>query len=104
MCVRCLRTDLRIVRGLVCVSCANREYEQVKGRNAKGKPPAHAIPLRPAEITYLSDSDGRPRRISFPRVTSTLEAMLSVLRRSGRVEFCRTVHRPGRQLSLWEAG
>lgn len=39
LCVRCGRTDLRLIRGLVCVSCQNRAHEAKKGRNAKGAPP-----------------------------------------------------------------
>lgn len=39
LCVRCGRTDLRIIGRLVCVSCKNREYEAKKGRNAKGSAP-----------------------------------------------------------------
>lgn len=46
ICLRCSRNDLRIVqeRG-ICVSCANRQYEVARGRNAKGKAPTKASPL-----------------------------------------------------------
>jgi len=46
ICLRCGRNDLRIVqeRG-ICVSCANRQYEVIRGRNAKGKVPTRETPL-----------------------------------------------------------
>ena len=46
ICLRCGRDDLRIVqeRG-ICVSCANRQYEVLRGRNAKGTTPAKARAL-----------------------------------------------------------
>ncbi|WP_440532559.1 hypothetical protein [Variovorax sp. YR566] len=46
ICLRCGRDDLRIVqeRG-ICVSCANRQYEVIRGRNAKGKVPTKEMTL-----------------------------------------------------------
>ena len=35
-CVRCGRSDLRLLSRCLCISCYNREREAVKGRNAKG--------------------------------------------------------------------
>lgn len=39
ICARCTRTDLRLIGGNICVSCQNRQYEWVKGKNAKGQYP-----------------------------------------------------------------
>lgn len=61
-CARCGRTDLRIIRATcLCVSCQNRQYEWLKGRNAKGKPPERFQPLRDFEVV-LQHTDGRIER------------------------------------------
>lgn len=45
-CLRCGRTDLRIVKALaLCVSCFNRQREACVGRNAKGQAPQKFQPL-----------------------------------------------------------
>lgn len=50
-CLRCGRTDLRIVKkDGVCVSCYNRSREAKVGRNGRGTPPARFTPLRPVEV------------------------------------------------------
>lgn len=60
-CLRCGRTDQRLIGGCVCVSCRNREYEWRKGRNAKGKPPETYVPLH-RRIVAIEDAAGN---ISF---------------------------------------
>src|SRR6266481_2000895 len=35
----------RLVGGHRCISCFNREREYIRGKNAKGSKPVHAIPL-----------------------------------------------------------
>lgn len=85
ICPRCTFPATRIVRG-VCVSCINREYEVVRGVNAKGSPPSRLKPLYPLALTYTAD--GESRSTCFPRVTGRIEAMLRVLRtQQGEVEF-----------------
>jgi len=57
-CARCGRADLRlIVSTTLCVSCAAREAEWRKGRNAKSKPPATYRPLHSATVA-IQHSDG----------------------------------------------
>ncbi len=51
-CVRCERADMRLIHGLVCVSCANRAYEWRKGKNARGMPPKTHPPLVKVAIRY----------------------------------------------------
>jgi hypothetical protein len=48
ICPRCRRRSSRIIGGLRCVSCYNRQREFISGRNAKGTPPS--IVLKPARI------------------------------------------------------
>lgn len=54
MCVRCNRTGMRLINGLVCVSCKNREYEWRKGKNAKGVYPSHYRGLERVKVRYVS--------------------------------------------------
>ncbi|MBS0426659.1 MAG: hypothetical protein JSR41_05145 [Proteobacteria bacterium] len=58
-CLRCGGVGLRLIvaRG-VCVSCANRQYECLKGRNAKGSPPIKHGPLAPFEVQAV-DAHGQ---------------------------------------------
>lgn len=85
VCPRCTMPATRIVKG-VCVSCINREYEIVRGVNAKGSAPSRLKPLHQAAVLFCAD--GEVQKAAFPRVTGRLEAVLRVLRtRPGEVEF-----------------
>lgn len=85
-CSRCHRTDLRLIGGNVCVSCQNREYEWVKGRNAKGKFPALHPPLDRRRVTALVG--GKVKVVARERTTATLELVVELLRDSpDRVVF-----------------
>ena len=42
-CVRCERSTFRIIGPGLCVSCLNRQYEIISGRNGKGQPPILVI-------------------------------------------------------------
>ena len=54
ICPRCARGSTRLVRGL-CVSCINRQYEVVRGRNARGGA-GPRLQLAPLEVV-LYDGD-----------------------------------------------
>jgi hypothetical protein len=69
-CVRCNRSSFRLVRGMLCPSCANRQYEVEKGRNGKGTPPLpvsiffggqrkHGTVMQLHKITVLCAEAGR---------------------------------------------
>lgn len=51
-CARCHRTAGRLIGGMVCVSCKNREYEWIKGRNAKGTAPVKLCALDARRLRY----------------------------------------------------
>lgn len=86
VCARCHRTDLRLIGGNVCVSCQNREYEWVKGRNAKGKFPATHPPLGRRRVTVMVG--GEVRVVTRERTTATMELVVGLLRDSpDRVVF-----------------
>lgn len=59
ICSRCSRTDLRLIGGNVCVSCQNRAYEWLKGKNAKGRVPVKHPPLVRRSVRYLCDGQVR---------------------------------------------
>ena len=85
-CSRCHRTDLRLIGGNVCVGCKNREYEWVKGRNAKGKFPAFHPTLAPRCVVV--SVGGKTQRVARSLTASTTELVVELLRdRSGRVLF-----------------
>lgn len=85
ICPRCRQPAARIVKG-VCVSCINREYEVVRGCNAKGSAPVRLKPLGPVAVSYAAD--GEVRATTFPRVVDRVEAVLRVLRtQPGEVVF-----------------
>ena len=80
VCARCHRTDLRLIGGNVCVGCKNREYEWVKGRNAKGKFPACHPRLDPRRLVYATSAGVHV--VVRERTASTTEMVVEVLRDS----------------------
>lgn len=79
-CSRCHRADLRLIGGNVCVGCKNREYEWVKGQNAKGKFPVCHPRLDPRRLVYATSAGVRV--LVRERTVSTTELVVEVLRDS----------------------
>jgi hypothetical protein len=75
-CPRCLRQTDRLIKGLHCVSCYNRQAEADKGRNRKGTKP------RLCGVLHLQDFEvmqgGQPMYVAKGRVISKVEAILTV--------------------------
>jgi len=87
ICPRCHRGSNRLVRGL-CVSCLNRQYEIVRGVNAKGKAPTRLAPLAPMSIAAMED--GGPVVVDTELSANRLEVILRALRsRPGARSFGR---------------
>lgn len=80
ICSRCHRTDLRLIGGNVCVSCTNRQYEWIKGRNAKGKAPVKHPDLVRRTVRYVAG--GEVKVLSRPLTASTDELVVELLRDS----------------------
>lgn len=80
ICLRCHREAQRRVRGVICVSCYNRELEFLKGRNAKGRKPVRVPAVHQESVTVIQH--GVPRTVSVERVADPLEALLVVVRRT----------------------
>ena len=80
VCSRCKRTDLRLIGGNICVGCKNREYEWVKGSNAKGKFPVMHPPLNRRSLRVWVD--GRVLHLVRELTASIDELVIEVLRDS----------------------
>lgn len=96
-CVRCRKSPedyggdgvgrVRLVKDGICVSCANREYEVIKGRNAKGAAPKTWRAKLAPRITGLVARDGVTVARSRMAV-DRLEVGLAALRRSSAMALC----------------
>lgn len=85
-CSRCHRTGMRLIGGNVCVGCKNREYEWVKGRNARGRPPATHPALDRRRVVVMTG--GKVRVMSRELTAGAVELVVEALRDlPGRVVF-----------------
>jgi hypothetical protein len=86
----CCRTGegvTRMIGGRLSVSAANRQYEWVKGRNAKGTWPAQATPLTRQVVRYRVDN-GPAQVLEIEYARDKLELMMHLLRITpGTVQF-----------------
>jgi hypothetical protein len=76
-CSRCLRASERLIwpeRQAFCVSCDNRQREAIRGRNAKGNPPAIMYLLRSMALAF--EAGDERQTIERPRVLSLTELVL----------------------------
>lgn len=80
VCSRCQRTDLRLIGGNVCVGCKNREYEWVKGCNAKGKFPVCHPAMHRRRVNVCAG--GVARVVARDLTVSTVELVVEALRDS----------------------
>ncbi|MBC7160615.1 MAG: hypothetical protein H5U26_00705 [Immundisolibacter sp.] len=88
-CVRCGRSGARrLVGSRLCVSCYNRQREYEAGRNGKGGPCSHHVPLYCATVGAITEGgDVRPLRVDA--VSTHLEALLTIARATGTTTFGR---------------
>jgi len=101
-CARCHRTAGRLIGGMVCVSCKNREYELLKGKNAKGTAPVKLCALDTRRLRYRHGDDVRTLRLRH--TVDTDELLVAVLRDSkSQVVFAFNSAPPAavRQARLW---
>ena len=94
-CARCHRPALRLIHGHVCVSCKNREYELLKGCNAKGTAPVKLRALEPRRMWFLAGASFTS--IQLPRTVDRAELIVAALRDTQ--ERVRFAFRPQVQLA-----
>ena len=77
VCSRCTRDSNRLVFRSVCMSCYNRERENLEGKNAKGNPLKLIRHYRSQSLLILGEDAMQVRM--FSRVMSSAEAWVSYL-------------------------
>jgi len=88
-CVRCGQSGgRRLVGSRLCVSCYNREREYEIGRNAKGGPCSHHVPLFCATVGAVTET-GAVQPVRVDMVATHLEALLTIARSTGSARFGR---------------
>src|SRR5690606_26241625 len=79
ICARCHRYASRLIGGYACVSCRNREYEAIRGRNAKGTRPVKiAGRLARRRLRFLAAD--QVQELDVERSIDTEELVMAVLR------------------------
>ncbi|MFM0192126.1 hypothetical protein PQQ65_03460 [Paraburkholderia strydomiana] len=78
ICARCHVKATRLIGKHLCLSCYNRQREQLVGKNAKGKKPSKLPPLRSRSISYSAGSKFKTKTID--RSLDVLELIVAVLR------------------------
>lgn len=77
-CTRCHRSANRLIRGVICLSCYNREREVLIGRNRKGNPPKFCPPIIACQVAVVGEVGTEVVKVE--RVASRVEAVLTLLR------------------------
>lgn len=80
ICSRCHEHTRRLIRKSICVSCYNREREVMIGRNAKGGAPIHCRQVSSTTLACVIGEETSMKVRRFDRVTSRVEAVLSMMR------------------------
>ena len=104
ICARCHNGGLRLIGGMICVSCKNREYELARGANYRGKPPRRlaGMPSRLARRAIRFMVGGHARDLEAQRTLDADELVVAALRDSrDRVRFGFHVEPRMRQLRLF---
>jgi len=78
ICARCGLGSARMVNGHLCVSCANRAYEYIKGRNARGGYPVRHPELYSLSLRYMADR--KIKTLSKGPVTGMIELIFAAMR------------------------
>lgn len=78
ICARCGSGATRLIHGHLCVSCANRQYEYKKGRNARGNAPVTHPTLYRISIRYMAG--GKVKTKTRDDAVSSLELIIGALR------------------------
>lgn len=96
ICPRCRRGGARQIAGRLCISCTNRQYECIKGRNSKGSKPALKLePRRVSVIVGYGCAEQRCIELRDNLTKNQMELVIQALRvLPGRAAFARPRGRP----------
>jgi hypothetical protein len=87
VCARCHTGATRLIGKWLCVSCMNRQYEVLKGKNAKGTAPIKLAKLDRRAITYRAGAE--VKTLVRGLTVDMEELVIATLRdESNRVAFC----------------
>lgn len=78
VCSRCHRPAARLIGGTHCVSCKNREYEFIRGRNAKGTMPVNVACLARRRLRYTVGNE--PQTLVSDLTLDSHELVVAALR------------------------
>jgi hypothetical protein len=78
ICGRCHAGATRLIFKHLCISCYNRQREQMIGKNRKGAAPIKLAPLHRRSISYMAG--GKLRTKTIDRSINTTELVVAVLR------------------------
>jgi hypothetical protein len=86
ICARCHMGATRLIGKNLCVSCYNRQREQIIGKNGKGSVPVKLAPLHRRSISYRAGDELKAKTID--RSVDTTELIVATLRDEERaVQF-----------------
>lgn len=80
ICSRCHRNAMRLISGMHCVSCYNRNREKVIGKNAKGTAPVKLGELSKRSIRYRHGDE--IRTLALRQTVDVDELLVAALRDS----------------------
>lgn len=80
ICVRCRRSSTRLIKHGICISCANRGYELLRSRNARGTVPINLKPLNTLSAMIFNATTESVQLRKVERVVDLAEIFLSQLR------------------------
>jgi hypothetical protein len=78
ICARCHVLATRLIHKHLCVSCYNRQREQLVGKNAKGTKPVKLALLRRRTIAYMAGGKLKAKTIDLS--LDTAEVIIAILR------------------------
>ncbi|MGF6900383.1 hypothetical protein [Paraburkholderia sp. GAS348] len=78
ICARCHATASRLIGRHLCISCYNRQREQLIGKNAKGTKPVKLAPLQRRTVSYMAG--GKLKTKTVDRSLDATEVIIAVLR------------------------
>ena len=91
ICTRCHRPTAKFIYERLCVSCTNRQYEYIKGRNARGRRPVKLS--RMSHYQVITSMHETFTEVDVGLVIDAMESVLASIRRTRGESVCVLTHR-----------